>query len=76
MNRTCWATEATPSTSSRPRISSCDDSSRHCVKKRGPSVEERVEYGDLAKIAIRHLATREAAVADVAKMAATDPAAE
>ena len=43
-------------------------------QKRGPSVKERAEYGDLAKIAIRHLATREAAVADVAKVAATDPA--
>ena len=42
--------------------------------KRGPSVEERAAYGDLAKEIIRHLATREAALVDVAKVADTDPA--
>jgi hypothetical protein len=42
--------------------------------KRGPSVLDRAEYGDLAKKTIRHLATREAALVDVAKVADTDPA--
>jgi hypothetical protein len=40
--------------------------------KRGPSVEERAEYGDLAKQTIRRLATREAALVEVARVAA-DP---
>ena len=41
--------------------------------RRGSSVEERAEYGDLAKAAIRHLATREAASVDVAKGTSIDP---
>ena len=41
--------------------------------RRGSSVEERAEYGDLAKAAIRHLATREAASIDVAKVTSIDP---
>jgi hypothetical protein len=40
---------------------------------RGPSVEERARYGDLAKKIVRHLATREAAVVDVSKVAADEP---
>lgn len=40
--------------------------------KRGPSVEERAEYGELAKQTIRRLATREAALVEVAREAA-DP---
>jgi hypothetical protein len=40
---------------------------------RGPSVEERSEYGTLAKETIRHLATREAALVDVTDVAAADP---
>jgi hypothetical protein len=41
---------------------------------RGPTVEERAEYGDLAKTAIRHVATREAALVDVAQVVADVPA--
>jgi hypothetical protein len=40
---------------------------------RGPSVEERAVYGDVAKATIRHLATREAAVVDVSKVASGAP---
>jgi hypothetical protein len=40
---------------------------------RGPSVEERARYGDLAKDAIRHLATREAALVDVSDVVSRDP---
>jgi hypothetical protein len=40
---------------------------------RGPSVEERARYGDLAKEAIRHLATREAALVDVSDVVSRDP---
>jgi hypothetical protein len=40
--------------------------------KRGPSVGERAEYGELAKQTIRRLATREAALVEVARVAA-DP---
>ena len=40
---------------------------------RGSSVEERAEYGDAAKETIRHLATREAALVDVAEAASVDP---
>jgi hypothetical protein len=42
-------------------------------RNRGPSVEERAKYGDLAKEAIRHLATREAAVVNVSDVVADDP---
>jgi hypothetical protein len=41
--------------------------------KRGPSVEERAEYGDLAKESIRHLAVREAALVDVAGLTGGNP---
>ena len=40
---------------------------------RGLSVEQRAEYGDLAKSALRHLATREAAEVDVAQVAESAP---
>jgi hypothetical protein len=40
---------------------------------RGPSVEERAKYGDLAKEVIRHLATREAALVDVSDVVSSDP---
>lgn len=40
---------------------------------RGPSVEERAKYGDLAKEAIRHLAIREAALVDLSEVASNDP---
>jgi hypothetical protein len=39
----------------------------------GPSMEERAKYGDLAKEAIRHLATREAALVNVSNVASSDP---
>jgi hypothetical protein len=38
--------------------------------KRGPSGEESAEYGDLAEQAVRRLATREAALVEVARVAA------
>lgn len=41
--------------------------------QRGSSVEERARYGDIAKETIRHLATREAALVDVVKVASGDP---
>jgi hypothetical protein len=40
---------------------------------RGPSVEERAKYGDLAKEIIRHLAIREAALVDVSGVASVHP---
>jgi hypothetical protein len=40
---------------------------------RGRSVEERAEYGDLAKSVIRHVSTREAALVDVTKVASDHP---
>jgi hypothetical protein len=40
---------------------------------RGTSVEDRAQYGDIAKETIRHLATREAAVVDVSKVASEAP---
>ena len=40
---------------------------------RGPSVEERAEYGNLAKEVIQHVATREAALVDVADVIAGHP---
>ncbi len=39
---------------------------------RGSSVEDRAMYGDVAKKIIRHLATREAALVDVASVASGD----
>jgi hypothetical protein len=39
----------------------------------GASVEERAEYGDLAKTVIRRVATREAALVDVANVAGNIP---
>ncbi len=41
--------------------------------RRGSSVEERAEHGDLAKETIRRLATREAALVDVVSAASIDP---
>ena len=41
--------------------------------RRGSSVEERAQYGDIAKEIIRHLATREAALVDVSNVASGDP---
>src|SRR5215472_15420025 len=43
-------------------------------QRRGLSVEERADYGDLAKKVIRHLATREAALVDVTRVLGVDPA--
>jgi hypothetical protein len=40
---------------------------------RGGSVDERAVYGDLAKEIIRHMATREAAVAEVAPVVSDEP---
>lgn len=42
-------------------------------RKRGLSVEERADYGDLAKKVIRLLATREAALLDVTRVLGDDP---
>jgi hypothetical protein len=39
-------------------------------QKRGLTVEERVDYGDLAKQSIRHLAVREAALVDITRVLA------
>lgn len=39
---------------------------RQIDEKRGTSVEDRADYGNLAKLLIRHLAVREAAALDVA----------
>ena len=41
--------------------------------RRGSSVEERAQYGDIAKEIIRHLATREAALVDLSNVASGDP---
>ncbi len=41
--------------------------------RRGSSVEERAQYGDIAKETIRHLATREAALVDASNVASDDP---
>jgi hypothetical protein len=43
-------------------------------QRRGLSVEERADYGDLAKKVIRHMATREAALVDVMRVLGDDPA--
>jgi hypothetical protein len=42
-------------------------------QRRGPSVQDRSEYGDIAREIVRHVAVREAALADVAHVAADDP---
>lgn len=41
---------------------------------RGPSVEDRAVYGDLAKEIIRHVATREASLTEIARIAGDTPA--
>jgi hypothetical protein len=46
------------------------------VTKRGASVEDRADYGDEAKALVRHLATREAALLDVADGLAKVPGLE
>jgi hypothetical protein len=47
--------------------------SRQVTVLRGSSVEERAEYGDLAKTAIHKIAAREAALLDVAAVVAKVP---
>ena len=42
-------------------------------QRRGSSVEDRAEYGDIAKEIVRHVAVREAALVDVAEVASDDP---
>jgi hypothetical protein len=42
-------------------------------QRRGSSAEERAEDGDIAREIVRHVATREAALADVSKVAGQDP---
>ncbi len=42
-------------------------------QRRGRSVEDRAEYGEIAEKIVRHVATREAALEDVSKVAAQDP---
>jgi hypothetical protein len=42
-------------------------------QQRGGSVEERAEYGDIAKEIVRHVAIREAALIDVAEVASDEP---
>jgi hypothetical protein len=42
-------------------------------QRRGASVEDRAEYGDIAKEIVRHVAVREAALIDVAEVASDDP---
>jgi hypothetical protein len=42
-------------------------------QRRGTSVEDRAEYGDLAKNIVRHVAIRESALIDVARVASNDP---
>ena len=42
-------------------------------QKRGLSVEERADYGDLAKSVVRHMATREAALVDVTRVLGDAP---
>jgi hypothetical protein len=42
-------------------------------QRRGRSVEDRAEYGDIAKEIVRHVATREAALVEVSNVAAQDP---
>jgi hypothetical protein len=42
-------------------------------QRRGPSVLDRAEYGDIAKEIVRHVAVREAALIDVAVVASDEP---
>ncbi len=42
-------------------------------QRRGTSVEDRAEYGDIAKEIVRHVAVREAALVDVAEVASSAP---
>lgn len=42
-------------------------------QRRGLSVQDRAEYGDIAREIVRHVAVREAALADVAHVASEDP---
>lgn len=42
-------------------------------QRRGTSVEDRAEYGAIAKEIVRHVAIREAALVDVAEVASEDP---
>jgi len=42
-------------------------------QRRGSSVEDRFEYGDIAKEIVRHVAIREAALVDVAEVASDEP---
>lgn len=42
-------------------------------QRRGPSVEDRAAYGDIAKKIVRHVAVREAALVDIAVAASGDP---
>lgn len=42
-------------------------------QRRGSSVEDRADYGDIAKEIVRHVAVREAALVDVAEVASDDP---
>ncbi len=42
-------------------------------QRRGSSVEDRAEYGDIAKEIVRHVAVREAALVDVAEVASDAP---
>jgi hypothetical protein len=42
-------------------------------QRRGSSVEDRAEYGDIAKEIVRHVAVREAALVDVAEVASDEP---
>lgn len=42
-------------------------------QRRGSSVEDRAEYGHIAKEIVRHVAVREAALVDVAEVASDDP---
>jgi hypothetical protein len=41
--------------------------------RRGSSVDERAQYGDIAKETMRHLAKREAALVDASNVASDDP---
>jgi hypothetical protein len=42
-------------------------------QRRGPAVQDRAAYGDIAKRIVRHVAVREAALVDVAEVASDDP---
>lgn len=43
------------------------------LQRRGLSVQDRAEYGDIAKEIVRHVAVREVALAEVAHVASPDP---